>query len=156
MDIVTINNHDVGIREYDGQRVVTFEMIDALHERPAGTAKRYFSENRKRFVEGKQYYQLKQEAAQNFLTQFASTKSVSPSSINKVRSLMVLTLKGYIHLVKSFTDDLAWKIHDELIDGYFVNKTQPASNALLTGELKQVLGAFGEKVQSLEERIPNC
>ena len=131
-------------------------MIDALHERPAGTAKRYFSENRKRFVEGKHYYQLKQEAAQNFLTQFASTKSVSPSSINKVRSLMVLTLKGYLHLVKSFTDNLAWQVHDELIDGYFVNKTQPASNALLTGELKQVLGAFGEKVQSLEERIPNC
>ena len=102
------------------------------------------------------YFLFEGTEAQNFLTKFANDETSGAKNINKVRSLAVFTLKGYLHLVKSFTDDLSWKIHDELIDGYFVNKTQPASNALLTGELKQILGAFGEKVQSLEERIPNC
>ena len=156
MDIVTINNHDVGIREYDGQRVVTFEMIEKLHGKQAGSAKRQFHNNKKYFVPGKHYYLLQNEEAQSFLRKFAREGLSLAKNINKVRSLAIFTMKGYIHLVKSFTDDLDWKIHDELIDGYFVNKTQPASNALLTGELKQILGAFGEKVQSLEERIPNC
>ena len=156
MDIVTINNHDVGIREYEGQRVVTFEMIEKLHERFDGTARKRFNENKKHFMHGKHFYLLKNEEAQQFLIKFANPFNGLTKNANKVRSLVLLTLKGYLHLVKAFNDDLSWKIHDELIDGYFVNKTQPASNALLTGELKQVLGAFGEKVQSLEERIPNC
>ena len=151
MDIVTINNHDVGIREYDGQRVVTFEMIEKLHKKQAGAARKRFSENKEYFIEGKHYYMLQEKEAQTFLKTFVCDESSQAKNINKVRSLVVFTLKGYLHLVKSFSDELSWQIHDELIDGYFVNKMQPTSNALLTSELKQILGAFGDKAQSLED-----
>ena len=53
MDIVTINNHDVGIREYDGQRVVTFEMIEKLHGKRRGSAGKRFLENKEHFIPGK-------------------------------------------------------------------------------------------------------
>lgn len=39
-EIIKINNHDVAVKEYKGQRVVTFKDIDTVHERPDGTAKR--------------------------------------------------------------------------------------------------------------------
>ena len=131
-------------------------MIEKLHGKRRGSAGKRFLENKEHFIPGKHYYMLQGEEAQKFLTAFANDSTSVAKNINKVRSLAVFTLKGYLHLVKSFSDELSWKIHDELIDGYFINKTQPASNALLTGELKQILGAFGDKVQSLEERIPNC
>lgn len=34
-DIIKINNHDISIKEYKGQRVVTFKDIDAVHGRLA-------------------------------------------------------------------------------------------------------------------------
>jgi hypothetical protein len=35
------------IREYDGERVVTFKDIDTVHQRPAGTARKAFYRNKK-------------------------------------------------------------------------------------------------------------
>ncbi len=37
MNIVTINNKQFPVIEYRGQRVVTFAMIDDVHQRPEGT-----------------------------------------------------------------------------------------------------------------------
>ena len=39
---VKINNTDLLVKEFNGQRVVTFKDIDMLHERVEGTAKRNF------------------------------------------------------------------------------------------------------------------
>ena len=45
-EIVHIGNADISIKEYKGQRVVTFKDIDAVHERPDGTASRNFRSNK--------------------------------------------------------------------------------------------------------------
>lgn len=38
------------IKVWDSQRVVTFNDIDRVHQRPNGTAKRSFKQNRKHFI----------------------------------------------------------------------------------------------------------
>ncbi len=43
----SINDIPLGIKEYKGKRVVTFKDIDTAHERPAGTARRNFNQNKK-------------------------------------------------------------------------------------------------------------
>lgn len=52
-DIIHIGNTDVSVKEYKGQRVVTFKDINCVHNRPDGTANKRFLDNKKRFVEGK-------------------------------------------------------------------------------------------------------
>ena len=54
--LVHIGNADILIKEYKGQRVVTFKDIDMVHERPEGTANKRFLDNKKRFVEGEDYF----------------------------------------------------------------------------------------------------
>ncbi len=54
--IITINNYELPVREYNGQRVVTFKDIDAVHQRPEGTARRNFNHNKRRFIEGMDYF----------------------------------------------------------------------------------------------------
>lgn len=44
--IVKINNADLLVKEFRGERVVTFKDIDMLHERVEGTAKRNFADNK--------------------------------------------------------------------------------------------------------------
>lgn len=58
-ELIHIGNADISIKEYKGQRVVTFKDIDMVHERPDGTAKRNFNTNKARFVEGRRLLHCK-------------------------------------------------------------------------------------------------
>ena len=55
-----VNSVPMPVREYSGQRVVTFRDIDTLHHRPEGTAKRNFNKNRKYFIEGIDFFTINQ------------------------------------------------------------------------------------------------
>ena len=56
--LVHIGNSDISIKEYNGQRVVTFKDIDMVHGRPDGTASRNFRTNRERFIEGEDFFRV--------------------------------------------------------------------------------------------------
>ncbi len=55
-NLVKIGNSDLSIKEFNGQRVVTFKDVDSVHERPDGTARKRFNDNRSRFIEGEDFY----------------------------------------------------------------------------------------------------
>lgn len=95
------------IKEYRGKRVVTFKDIDTVHKRPDGTASRNFRENRQRFISGVDFYSV-EITNDEFRRQFGISK-------NAGRTITLITETGYLMLVKSFTDDLAWKVQRELL-----------------------------------------
>lgn len=109
-DIIKINNHDISIKEYKGQRVVTFKDIDAVHGRPEGTARKRFSDNRERLTEGKHFIKI---TASEFRT------TIGNMDLRQQNDVILVTERGYLMLVKSFTDDLAWEVQDQLVDNYF-------------------------------------
>ena len=109
-DYVKINNHDLGVKEYEGYRVVTFQDIDLVHERPDGTAKRNFSKNKKHFIEGVDYFEVSTKSVPTF-EKYGFSK-FAPNGI-------LVTESGYLMIVKSLTDDLAWDVQRKLVDGYF-------------------------------------
>lgn len=43
-------------KEYNGVPVVTFRDIDAIHQKPEGSAKRNFNQNKRYFIEGVDYF----------------------------------------------------------------------------------------------------
>ena len=113
-DIITVESTEMQIKEYRGQRVVAFKDIDAVHQRPRGTAKRNFTANKKHFVEGEDYIKVcVDEIRTNKLW------DISP----KARAdITMLTESGYLMIVKSFTDDLAWNVQRRLVNSYFHGK----------------------------------
>jgi len=111
MNVITIANTSVNVIEYQGQRVVTLGMIDQVHQRPDGTAKRNFHENRDKFVNGEDFIEL---TASEIRTE--SLTDVFPPRTPKG---IVFFESGYLMLVKSLQDDLAWKVQRELVKGYF-------------------------------------
>lgn len=153
-EMVSICGTDIQFKEYQGQRVVTFKDIDAVHRRPNNTAKRAFNQNRKHFVDGEDYFIVRpgdkgtvlkgeihplenKENVQKYeirtfenkenslmskkLTLENSQKSQIDSLGFKVpnRGLTLITESGYLMIVKSFNDDLAWKVQRELVNNYF-------------------------------------
>lgn len=109
--LIEINNHHFPVREYNGQRVLTFSDIEKAHGRPAGTARKRFNDNRKHFISGTDYYRI----------QPSEIRTVGVTSPN---GAIVLTESGYLMLAKSFTDDLAWTVQRELVNCYFHVKAE--------------------------------
>lgn len=119
-EVITIENTEMQIREYNSQRVVTFKDIDAVHGRPDGTARKRFSENRKHFIEGEDYFILKRQNLENIQM---SEKRTFGFSI-PTRGITLITESGYLMLVKSFNDDLSWKVQRRLVNSYFNAREQ--------------------------------
>ena len=107
-----INNVPLKIKEYKGQRVVTFRDIDTVHGRPEGTARKRFNDNRKHFIEGEDFFIVNQPSEIRTLG-ITRPQGGTPSSI------ILLTENGYLMLVKSLTDDLSWEVQRQLVKTYF-------------------------------------
>ncbi len=109
--VISDEIHEIEIREFRGQRVLTLRDIDMLHKRTVGTSSRNFQNNRKYFIEDEDCF------------------VVQPSQNNEFRclgipnrGLTLLTESGYLMLVKSFTDKLAWEVQRQLVKTYFKAK----------------------------------
>lgn len=113
MKFQSISNVEIAVKEYRGQRVVTFKDIDAVHGRPEGTARKRFHDNREHFVENEDYFKVKCLEVRPFFGQ------TTPNGFNPDADIVLLTESGYLMLVKSFTDDLAWKVQKQLVSWYF-------------------------------------
>lgn len=110
-DVMTVENTEMQIREYNGQRVVTFKDIDRVHQRKSGTSYRNFNRNKKYFIEGEDYMKVCSD-------EIRRSKIFDVS--NKTRgNVTLITETGYLMIVKSFTDDLSWSVQRQLVNNYF-------------------------------------
>jgi hypothetical protein len=130
---ITINQTELTVKEYLGQRVVTLKEIDAVHNRPDGTARRNFNTNKNHLIEGTDYF------VRN------SSEAISEFDITAPNGLTLITESGYLMLVKSFTDDLAWEVQRKLVNSYFrvqniqekISNLSPQLQLLINIELQQ-------------------
>ena len=111
MEIKRINDVELIVKEHQYQRVVTFKDIDAVHCRPEGTAKRNFYTNKKHFIEGEDFFVVSANEIR--------TNKIMAISDKVHQDIVLLSESGYLMLVKSFTDDLAWDVQRQLVKSYF-------------------------------------
>lgn len=144
-ELTIINNTQVLVKEFSGQRVVTFKEIDAVHGRPDGTARKRFNDNREHFIEGEDFFVLNQPSE-------IRTLGIQRPQGGTPESVTLITEFGYLMLVKSFTDDLAWKVQRELVNGYFRAKAANSQFASLSPQL-QALISIEMRQQEQERRM---
>ena len=151
-EVVKVNNQKMAVKEYNGQRVITFKDVDLVHERPEGTARKRFNDNKKHMIEGEDYFVRKTDEAK------------IEYGITAPNGLVLLTESGYLMLVKSFTDDLAWQVQRQLVKSYFAKchiasqELSPQLQLLINLELQQKeqaakLERLDNKIDSIKEVI---
>lgn len=137
--LIHVGNFDISIKEYKGKRVVTFKDIDEVHNKAAGTANKRFLDNKKHFIEGEDFFAVSNSEIRK--------SRIIPISDNDFMDKTLITESGYLMLVKSFTDDLAWRVQRQLVNAYF-KKTE----RMLPEEMMRIqLGM----IDNHEERIAN-
>ena len=139
-NLIKINNKDLQIKEFNNQRVVTFKDIDLVHERVEGTAKRNFNSNKKHFVENIDYFFVKPADVKKY--------EFRTSEINNAGTYLI-TESGYLMLVKSLSDDLAWQVQRDLVNNYFRVKDIYSG---MSKELQAIL-MLDKKYQEQDTRI---
>lgn len=136
-ELIHIGNADISVKEYNGQRVVTFKDIDTVHSRPDGTARRNFNTNKKRFKEGEDFFLVGSDEIR--------TSRLFPISDNDYMDKVLITEQGYLMLVKSFTDDLAWEVQRQLVNGYFRVRQLAAD---LSPQMQMLYGMLDQMAQT--------
>ena len=139
---VTIIDTTINIIEYLGKRVVTLDMVDKLHHRPDGTASRNFTKNKDRFEEGKHFY----------LVDFSKNNEFRSFGIEiPPRGITFITERGYSMLVKSFNDDFAWDVQEQLSDSYFDTGKQMSTAEFILHQA-QIAVDQERKIKAIEVR----
>lgn len=144
---MTISDEQIQIKEYQGQRIVTLADIDRVHKRQPGTARKRFNFHRDKFKKDIDYFVLNTDEAQKCF------KTQAPNG------LTIMTETGYLMLVKSFNDALAWEVQRSLVNNYFrakENEPRPTGENLLAMaviEAQKLLAAKDQTIQEQEEQI---
>lgn len=145
--------------EHEGERVITLAQMDEMHERVVGTAGRNFRRHRSKLLEGRHFFAVVEDSMPD---EFRRAKNGGARGDTK---LILLTERGYLVLVKSFQDDLAWQVQETLVEHYFRSKEQLPSGHLMGRDfvagmqeaiqdsLRDGLKPVNEKVDQLDEKV---
>lgn len=143
-ELIRIGNQEIMAKEYSGQRVITFKDIDTVHERPDGTASRNFRQHREKFIEGVDYFTI-EISDDEIRRQFGISQ-------NAGRTFTLITESGYLMIVKSLNDDLAWKIQRELVNTYF-SARKPLSQLEILQESLNILKNHSDRLDTMDTQI---
>ena len=156
---LNINGMNLGIKQYNGERVVTFKDIDAAHERPEGTASRNFRKNKNHFIEGVDYFKI---------TPDEFRRTIGEMDSRQQNDIVLVTESGYLMISKSFHDAKSWEIQRALVNGYFKFKDQSMAIGEISPELQALKGLIDgmmrqelkqkeqdEKLNALDNKLDN-
>lgn len=149
-ELITINNTQVEVKEYEGIRVVTAWDIADVHEKQVYHVNEVFKNNIEKFQENRDYFKI---SSKEFLASFKTIQKIP----NNVKEIFLFTERGYLKLTKVFNDDLSWKIQDLLVDNYFrikeTQKTMTLPQQLLAQA--QCLVEMDNRITVVENKVDN-
>ena len=138
-NLVEINSTELGIKEYNGQRVITFKDIDRVHNRANGTARNAFNRNKKHFVKNEDYFVHEMDEAKRFFN------TTAPNG------LITITESGYLMIAKVFDDNLSWQVQRQLVNTYF--KVKEIANTI--SDTSQITSAITTLAETMKVLVSN-
>ena len=143
----------------ENQKVVTDKMIAEIHNMKPFHVRESINKNIKRFKEGVDFIDLKQPIGEVDTLDLLLKLGYSKQAITLAENIYLLSERGYAKLIKIMDTDLAWEIHDRLIDEYFqlreavkqqVRKLTPLEELRLQ---YQVLEVHSKEIESVREEV---
>lgn len=133
-ELVNIEGTELSVKEYNGQMVVTLKDIDRVHGKKIDTAKKSFQKHKKHFILGEDYFEMTRKELGEIYS--PNEKIIGNPNL----TTYLFTESGYLMIVKTFTDDLSWKVQRSLVNAYFALRNQhPAPTSTTAIEEKPTL-----------------
>lgn len=153
-ELITINNTQVEVKEYEGLRVVTAWDIAKVHGREVKRINEQFNRNKEKMIENEDFFIIKRnEIPKSLSATLMDLWEFAPS----MNEMVLFTESGYLMLVKTFTDDLSWDIQRQLVKTYFkvkeAQKTMTLPQQLLAQA--QCLVEMDNRITVVENKVDN-
>lgn len=128
-----------------GKKCICDKTIAEIHNQPVPEIRRRINDNISRFKENIDFIDIKKGMGENHTLDFALELGYTKSAVTQAEHIYLLSERGYAKLIKIMDTDLAWEIHDRLMDEYFkmrelqtnLNDLSPELQLLIKMELKQ-------------------
>ena len=117
-EVITIENTEMQIKEYKGQRVVTFDDICTVHDCERKRLTKHFERKRKHFVKDEDYFEMTRKELNDLMS--PNLKIIGNPNIKTY----LFTESGYLMIVKCLDDDIAWNVQRQLVNAYFRAKEE--------------------------------
>lgn len=101
------------------KKCMSDKTIAEIHCMREVDVRRRITDNIKRFKENIDYVDLKQGVHEAHTFELLTQLGYIKSAITQAEHIYLLSERGYAKLIKIMDSDLAWEIHDKLIDEYF-------------------------------------
>lgn len=144
---IYVGKDEIVIREYKKQRVITFDIIDKLHEKEEGVSRSNFSRQKKHFIEGEDYFVFRGQEGREAL-QLGNYSNLLELSTSKNFVFYLFTQSGYLMLAKCFNDDLAWSVQRTLVNNYFSSKAAGNMFSLM----RRIIDVLEENQKVIEDQ----
>lgn len=136
----------------EGKKCMSDKTIAEIHSMNAFDVRRRISDNIKRFAENVDFIDLKQRMHETQTLNLLSDLGYAKQSITQAEHIYILSERGYAKLIKIMDSDLAWEIHDKLIDEYFHFREAISNLSGLSPQL-QLLINMEIRQNQLEDRF---
>ncbi|MCB6343640.1 ORF6N domain-containing protein [Enterocloster lavalensis] len=110
----------------EGKRCVSDKTIAEIHKMEPKHVRERISQNINRFKKSVDYIDIKQRVGETGTLEFLLKLGYAKQSITQAEHIYILSERGYAKLIKIMDTDLAWEIHDQLIDEYFKLREEQA------------------------------
>lgn len=125
--------------EYKNQRIMTTKTLAEQYGTEETNIKNNFNNNKGRFIEGKHYYQLRDEKLKEFKR---VVNDIDDPSIKFASVLTLWTEKGAARHAKILDTDEAWEVYEVLEETYFRVKQLALNTSQLSPELQMFNNIF--------------
>lgn len=117
-----VNDQEIMIKEYKGQRVVTHWNIAKVHGTTTTHIRNSFDRTKKHMIKNVDYFLVAKDS--EFVHTNCMNKEVSKKALNASKDIPLFTESGYLMITKSLTDDKSWAVQRTLVNCYFKVKEQ--------------------------------
>ena len=148
----------------EGKKCVSDKTVSEIHKITTSDIRKAINRSIVRFKEYVDFIDMKRSSRNDDLI---SSLGYSKQQVIQAEHIYILSERGYAKLIKIMDTDLAWEVHDKLIDEYFqmreekeikFNELSPMLRTLINLELRQKeqeskINAIGEKVESIKDVV---
>lgn len=100
-------------------KVVTDKMVAEIHGITESDVRKAINRNLNRFKENIDFIDFKSTRHEMTSKEMLSSLGYSDVAIRNAKNIYLLSERGYAKLIKIMDTDLAWDVHDQLMDEYF-------------------------------------
>ena len=146
----------------EGKKCISDKTIAEIHGMETWNVRARITDNIKRFKENADYIDLKEclcgartlesEGACGASTlELLLSLGYAKQSITQAEHIYILSERGYAKLIKIMDTDLAWEVHDKLMDEYFELRDEKVKMDNLSPELRLLINMEMEQKRQAAE-----